>query len=111
MVGMGSIFQEMGRNLTPSPLFSTGVLGVSLITLGGSDVQKQNYLPSKLSLLYGTADIAVTLSDQLKILKYDNVLTGQYKSNIDIGIVPKLKFDQEILKYSYMWKEGGQYSK
>ena len=49
--------------------------------------------------------------DQLKILKYDNVLTGQYKSNIDIGIVPKLKFDQEILKYSYMWKEGGQYSK
>jgi len=49
--------------------------------------------------------------DQLKILKYDNVLSGQYKSNIDIGIVPKLKFDQEILKYSYMWKEGGQYSK
>ena len=49
--------------------------------------------------------------DQLRILKYDNVLSGQYKSNIDIGIVPKLKFDQEILKYSYMWKEGGQYSK
>ena len=49
--------------------------------------------------------------DQLKILKYDNVLSGQYKSNIDIGIIPKLKFDQEILKYSYMWKEGGQYSK
>tara|TARA_B100001173_G_scaffold214525_1_gene185221 strand:- start:1084 stop:2019 length:936 start_codon:yes stop_codon:yes gene_type:complete len=49
--------------------------------------------------------------DQLRILKYDNVLSGQYKSNIDIGIIPKLKFDQEILKYSYMWKEGGQYSK
>ena len=33
-------------------------------------LKKQNYLPSKLSLLYGTADIAVTLSDQLKILNY-----------------------------------------
>ena len=49
--------------------------------------------------------------DQLRILKYDNVLSGQYKSNIDIGIEAKLKFENEILKYSYMWKEGGQYSK
>ena len=45
MVGMGSIFEEMGRTLTPSPLFSTGVLGATLITLGGNDEQKQNYLP------------------------------------------------------------------
>ena len=45
MVGMGSIFEEMGKTLTPSPLFSTGVLGASLITLGGDDKQKQNYLP------------------------------------------------------------------
>ena len=43
MVGMGSIFEEMGRTLTPSPLFSTGVLGASLLTLGGDDKQKQNY--------------------------------------------------------------------
>ena len=49
--------------------------------------------------------------DQLRILKYDNILSGQYKSNIDIGIEAKLKFENEILKYSYMWKEGGQYSK
>ena len=49
--------------------------------------------------------------DQLKLLKYDNVLSGEYKSNIDIGINPKLKFDDEVLKYSYMWKKGGEYSK
>ena len=49
--------------------------------------------------------------DQLRILKYDNVLSGRYKSNIDIGIESKLKLENEILKYSYMWKEGGQYSK
>ena len=60
MVGMGSIFQEMGRNLTPSPLFSTGVLGVSLITLGGSDVQKQNYLPK---IVEGNLTTALALEE------------------------------------------------
>ena len=45
MVGMGSILEEAGKTLTPSPLFSTGVLGASLLTLGGSDTQKQTYLP------------------------------------------------------------------
>ena len=49
--------------------------------------------------------------DQLRILKYDNVLSGEYKSNIDMGLEAKLKFEHEILKYSYMWKEGGEYSK
>ena len=45
MVCMGSIFEEMGKTLTPSPLFSTGVLGASLISLGGNDSQKQSLLP------------------------------------------------------------------
>tara|TARA_B100000579_G_scaffold366227_1_gene325973 strand:+ start:989 stop:1924 length:936 start_codon:yes stop_codon:yes gene_type:complete len=49
--------------------------------------------------------------DQLRILKYDNVLSGEFKSNFDIGIKAKLKFEDEIKKYSYMWKRGGQYSK
>jgi esterase/lipase len=33
-------------------------------------LKNQTYLPSKLSLLYGTTDNAVTLNDQLKILSY-----------------------------------------
>tara|TARA_B100002051_G_scaffold272517_1_gene309429 strand:+ start:650 stop:1591 length:942 start_codon:yes stop_codon:yes gene_type:complete len=49
--------------------------------------------------------------DQLKLLKYDNVLSNNNKSNIDIGIHPKRKFTDEVKKYSYMWKEGGEYSK
>ena len=49
--------------------------------------------------------------DQLRLLKYDSILSKECKSNIDIGFVPKLRFDDEILKYSYMWKEGGEYSK
>ena len=48
--------------------------------------------------------------DQLKLLKYDNVSSGKYKTNSDIGI-PSLKyFDEEVKKYSYMWRDGGQFS-
>jgi len=48
--------------------------------------------------------------DQLNLLKYDNILSGKYKSNIDIGVPGKLYFDQEVNKYCYMWKDGGQFS-
>ena len=49
--------------------------------------------------------------DQLRLLKYDNILSKENKSNIDIGFETTLKFDEEIVKYSYMWKKGGEYSK
>ena len=48
--------------------------------------------------------------DQLKLLKYDNVLSGKYKSNSEIGIPSTLNFEAEVKKYCFMWKEGGQYS-
>ena len=48
--------------------------------------------------------------DQIKLLKYDNVASGKYKTNSDLGIPSKKFFDIEVKKYSYMWKEGGQFS-
>ena len=48
--------------------------------------------------------------DQLRLLKYDNISTGRYKTNSDIGIPSLRYFDEELKKYSYMWKEGGQFS-
>tara|TARA_B100000674_G_C37943564_1_gene963792 strand:+ start:1089 stop:2228 length:1140 start_codon:yes stop_codon:yes gene_type:complete len=60
MVGMGSIFEEMGKTLTPSPLFSTGVLGASLITLGGNDSQKQSLLPK---IVEGNITTALALEE------------------------------------------------
>tara|TARA_Y100000816_G_C26016596_1_gene531686 strand:- start:145 stop:1113 length:969 start_codon:yes stop_codon:yes gene_type:complete len=48
--------------------------------------------------------------DQLKLLKYDNVPSGKYKTNFDIGIPSLRYFDEEVKKYSYMWREGGQFS-
>ena len=48
--------------------------------------------------------------DQLRLLKYDNIKSGKYKTNSDIGIPSVRFFDQEVKKYSYMWREGGQFS-
>ena len=48
--------------------------------------------------------------DQLKLLKYDNVASGKYKTNFDIGVPSKKNFEDEVKKYSYMWREGGQFS-
>ncbi len=48
--------------------------------------------------------------DQLRLLKYDNISSGKYKTNFDVGVPSKKLFDIEVKKYSYMWKEGGQFS-
>lgn len=45
-VGMGQVMEENGRTLTASPLFSTAILGVSLISLAASDEQKTALLPA-----------------------------------------------------------------
>ena len=49
--------------------------------------------------------------DQLRLLKYDNISSGKYKTNIDIGFPAKSLFEEEVEKYCYMWKQGGEYSK
>ncbi|MDC3165965.1 complex I NDUFA9 subunit family protein [Candidatus Pelagibacter sp.] len=48
--------------------------------------------------------------DQLKLLKYDNITSGKYKTNSDIGVPSVRYFDEEVKKYCYMWREGGQFS-
>ena len=49
--------------------------------------------------------------DQLNLLKYDNILSGKYKTNLDLGIKANKKFEVEIESYSFNWKIGGEYSK
>jgi uncharacterized protein YbjT (DUF2867 family) len=48
--------------------------------------------------------------DQLALLKYDNIPSNKYQTNYDVGVPSTKKFDQEVEKYSYMWREGGQFS-
>ena len=49
-------------------------------------------------------------SDQLRLLKYDNISSGKYRTNFDIGLPSILLFEEEVEKYCYMWREGGQFS-
>ena len=49
--------------------------------------------------------------DQLILLKYDNVVSGKYKTNFDLNLPSYADFNIEVEKYAFMWKERGQFSK
>ncbi len=50
-------------------------------------------------------------NDQLNLLKHNNQPSGKYKTNKQLGLNQSLKsFDREINKYSFVWKEGGEFS-
>ncbi len=78
--------------------------------------KKRILLPMPLPLASLTAKIfqlfpnPILTEDQLRLLKYDNILSGRYKSNFEIGIPSKKYFNDEVKKYAYMWREGGQFS-
>lgn len=86
MVGMGSILEEAGKTLTPSPLFSTGVLGASLLKLGGNDSQKQTYLPQ---IVDGTLTTALALEESNRHAPYS--IDTQAKKNGDQFIISGCK--------------------
>ena len=48
--------------------------------------------------------------DQLRLLKYDNVKSGKFKTNFDLNLPALSSFDVEVKKYCYMWTETGQFS-
>ncbi len=48
--------------------------------------------------------------DQLRLLKYDNVVSGKFSTNADIGVPSLRYFNNEVKKYCYMWRDGGQFS-
>ena len=79
--------------------------------------KKRLLLPFPLPLAMMTARIfqlfpkPLLTIDQLNLLKYDNVVSGKYKTNFDIGLPAKKVFSEEVKKYSYMWTEGGEYSR
>ena len=62
------------------------------------------------ALILGQLPKPLLTHDQLRLLKYHNVASGKYKTNFDIGLPSKLIFENEVKKYCYMWREGGQFS-
>mgnify|MGYP001165276660 FL=1 len=88
-----------------------------LIILLNSIDKKRFFLPFPLFAAKISAKIfeimpnPLLTSDQLKLLKYDNVISKNYATNSSIGVPAKKIFKNEIEKYSYMWRDGGQFSK
>ena len=78
--------------------------------------KKRFLIPFPLSIAKFSAGIfeimpkPLLTKDQLRLLKYDNIPSGKYKTNFDIGTPSLRYFDEEVKKYSYMWKDGGQFS-
>ena len=78
--------------------------------------KKRILLPIPLSLATISAKLfeimprPLLTRDQLRLLKYDNVPTKKYKTNFDIGVPSLRLFDEEVKKYCYMWRDGGQFS-
>ena len=52
----------------------------------------------------------IITSDQLRLLKYDNIKSSNGISNFDIGFPSKLYFQKMVMKYAFNWRDGGQFS-
>ena len=52
----------------------------------------------------------IITSDQLKLLKYDNIKSDKGTTNFDIGCPSKLFFQKTVMKYAFNWRDGGQFS-
>jgi NADH dehydrogenase len=79
--------------------------------------KKRLLLPLPIQIAKMTAKILQILpkplltEDQLRLLKYDNVKSGLYKTNYDLGYNANKMFKSEVDKYSYNWRTGGQFAK
>jgi len=107
-----NIYSKIIECTGPEILSFKNLLEKLLLLIG----KKRLLIPLPLPLAKLTAGIfelmpnPLITRDQLRLLKYDNILSGKYKSNSDIGIPSVRFFDQEVKKYCYMWREGGQFS-
>ena len=97
----------------PEVLSFKEILSILLNSIG----KKRFFLPFPLFAAKITAKIfelmpnPLLTADQLRLLKYDNVVSNNYASNASIGVPAKKSFKDEIKKYSYMWRDGGQFSR
>ena len=79
--------------------------------------KKRLLIPLPLALAKMTAKIFEIMPnplitvDQINLLKHNNIPSGKYKTNFDLGLRANRMFDEEVEKYSFNWRDGGQYSR
>ena len=107
-----NIYSKIIECVGPEVLSFKQILSELLQLIG----KKRLLIPFPLSLAEITATIfelapkPLITKDQLRLLKYDNVSSGKYKTNNEIGLPSKRNFKEEVKKYCYMWRDGGQFS-
>ena len=107
-----NIYSKIIECVGPEVLSFKQILNELLQLIG----KKRLLIPFPLPLAEITATIFELLpkplitKDQLRLLKYDNLSSGKYKTNNDIGLPSKRNFSEEVKKYCYMWRDGGQFS-
>ena len=107
-----NIYSKIIECVGPEIITFRGILERLLKLIG----KKRILLPFPLPLAEISARIFEMLPkplltvDQLRLLKYDNISSGKYKTNSDIGMPSKKYFNEEVKKYCYMWRDGGQFS-
>ena len=107
-----NMYSKIIECVGPEILSFKEIIQKLLILIG----KKRILLPLPLSLANISAKIfeimpkPLLTQDQLRLLKYNNIVSGKYKTNSDIGIPSVRYFDEEVKKYCYMWREGGQFS-
>jgi alkylation response protein AidB-like acyl-CoA dehydrogenase len=97
VAGISSILEELGRTLTPSPLFSTAVVGVSLIKHGPDDVKKDilsKVVQDGLRLCFAIEESnhhdLVKISCEAKKDGSDFIISGEKSFVIDGGFADKV---------------------
>ena len=70
-----------------------------------------NYICKYYCIFFQILPKPLITRDQIRLLNFDNIPSGKYKTNFDINLKTELKFESEVEKYFYMWKESGEYSK
>ncbi|MDZ7826190.1 MAG: acyl-CoA dehydrogenase family protein [Gammaproteobacteria bacterium] len=58
----GVVLEELGRQLTPSPLLASALVGASALRLGGTEAQKAEWLPK---IVDGSAILTLAVDEGL----------------------------------------------
>ncbi len=70
-----------------------------------------NFIGKYSSIFLGCFPKPIITLDQFKILKYDNILSDKNKNQKNFNLDSTSYFSEEVKKYAYMWRDGGQFSK
>ena len=96
VAGISSILEELGRTLTPSPLFSTAVVGVSLIKHANEEIKKeilsevvQTGLKLSFAIEESNRHAPLNISCQAEKAGEDYIIKGEKSFVLDGGFADK----------------------